>query len=938
MLTTGSETITGTDKNDLITGVVSSLSSEKTLDAADVIDGAAGTDTMNVDLKGSFAGLGTDGSIKNVENINLTNNTTIDRTFNAKNIEGVEKYTLTSEKAISLSNLVEAGIEVNAKGLQNNYSVAFNSDLDLTGTSDAMTLSFDGVGAAAVKNSSGTVTTAQKNVAVTMANIEDLTLKTSGTESFVSLANVDATSYTISGDANLTVSAVKDGLTSIDASELTGNFKIDATGVTTANSITSITSGSGDDEITIDTADLTANASINGGTGTDTLVVKDSSGNTVQYAMSNVETVEFENANATIFSATNVSDLDTVQINALAAGAAVDVVNLGSRDITVQTEGVITAGQDVSVDNSGTATVNFNAKDADAAKKLKGIALANSEAAAGDVTLKNAAAAVINVNDYVNFTAALNATKATDVTLNIASAKNSATTPTEQTGFTGDLIVAKATSLTIDANGTLTTAAATDIKAVESLTLDTEAHANLSNGNLESAATIILSGSNKNSQVSLATIGTDGTTAVDYDLSIEATGLKAGFTQTGDLASQQNITVDTSAVTGNVSLAVGKGIVGQNVTLNNISAAGAYTATTIDATSAGKGIATLNLSDAAKAVTVGNIGGTTDFDTVSIDVSGALDDVTLGTITANKVTVNAENALKNVFVAASADQTTADITVKDSLTFTAGLNAADDAAAGSNGVTIATTTTATDTTITLNGNIGDDYFTILGGDAAADAKITVKGDLDIGANTLTVNTSAITGAFKSTIDLSGLSAATGSIITIIGSDNADTITGTGIADIIQIGDAQFAATESIDGGAGTDVLQVIAQTTKAIDFSTGTLKNIETIAMAAADHAVTLSQGTGVTSISGYADGTSGSVVLKGATTAFGAAAQATKADVDVAGEWFFAAETATTHSYLTYYDETASEVVTITLVGTMAATANDSAASAAGDITITIA
>ena len=764
---------------------------------------------MNIDLKGSFTGLGTDGSITNVETINLTNNTTIDRTFNAKNITGVEKYTLTGEKAISLSNLAAAGIEVKATGLQDAYSIAFNSDLDLSGTADAMTLSLDGVGAAKAG------TTAQNNVAVTMANIEDLTLKTSGNESFVNLGAVDATSYTVSGDANLTVSAVKNGLKTIDASGLSGNFTIDTTGVTTPNSITSIVAGSGDDAITIDTDDLTANASINGGTGADTLVVQDGTGDTVQYAMSGVETVKFENANATTFSATNVNDLTTVQVNT-AGAAAVSVVNLGSRDITVQTEGAIAAAQDVSVDNSGTTTVNLNASATSTASKGTGLALANAEEVDGDITAANSAAVVFNVNDYVNFKGDAKFAKATDVTLNVASAKNAATAPTEQTGFSGNLNITKATSLTIDAKGSLTLAATNnDLSAVETLNLTTDGFANMSDASasLDSAATVVLAGTNNNSQVSLARVGTDGATAVDYDLSIEASGLKAGLTQNGAIASQQSVTVDTSAVTGNVSLAVGSGITGQNVTLNNVEAAGTYTVGAVNATSAGSGTADINASGSAKAVSIGNIGAGTAFKTVNVDVSGALDDVTLGTITGTDVTVNAENALKNVFVSDSANQTAADITVKDSLTFTAGLKAADDSAGGLDGVTVATTTDATDTTITLNGNIGDDYFTILGADAEADAKITVKGDLDIGANTLTVNTSAITGDSKSTIDLSDLSAAGTSTISITGSKNADTITGS-------------AGDDTITGGAGDDTFVFSAAATNGSDtikdFSTGT--------------------------------------------------------------------------------------------------------------------
>ena len=53
-LTTGSETVTGTEKNDTIDATTSSLSSARTLDTADVIDGGDGTDTLNVTMKNCY--------------------------------------------------------------------------------------------------------------------------------------------------------------------------------------------------------------------------------------------------------------------------------------------------------------------------------------------------------------------------------------------------------------------------------------------------------------------------------------------------------------------------------------------------------------------------------------------------------------------------------------------------------------------------------------------------------------------------------------------------------------------------------------------------------------------------------------------------------------------------------------------------------------------
>lgn len=84
MLTQGAETVEGTDGDDTIEGVVSSLASARTLDAGDVIDGGAGDDTLKVDLQSNFAGFTGEGFLKNVEVVELTNSGTIAREFSAK--------------------------------------------------------------------------------------------------------------------------------------------------------------------------------------------------------------------------------------------------------------------------------------------------------------------------------------------------------------------------------------------------------------------------------------------------------------------------------------------------------------------------------------------------------------------------------------------------------------------------------------------------------------------------------------------------------------------------------------------------------------------------------------------------------------------------------------------------------------------------------------
>ncbi|RUM32161.1 MAG: hypothetical protein DSY32_00380 [Aquifex sp.] len=115
-LTTQVDEIVGTPKNDVINAVVSSQSSENTLNPDDKIDGGDGTDTINITVKGNFNGFSNTGYLKNVEVINLTNESVIPRTFSAKGIEGAQKYVIDASKAaINLSDLGDLNAEIYLK-------------------------------------------------------------------------------------------------------------------------------------------------------------------------------------------------------------------------------------------------------------------------------------------------------------------------------------------------------------------------------------------------------------------------------------------------------------------------------------------------------------------------------------------------------------------------------------------------------------------------------------------------------------------------------------------------------------------------------------------------------------------------------------------------------------------------------------------------------
>jgi hypothetical protein len=812
-LTTETDTLVGTDANDTFSGVISSLSSEKTLNADDTIDGGAGTDTLNLDMKGNLSAL--KGSIKNVENINLTNSTTITRTFDATHISDVTKYTIDGAKGVNLSNLSDAGIEVSLKGVQANSTIAFNSKTDLKGTSDAMSLTFDGLGSAQVLKDDGvTVQTAEVDTKITMASIEDLTIKTQNNDSFVDLSAMDATKYTVSGDKALTISAIKSGLTEVDASTMTGALKVDTTGAA-STAISSVQLGSADDTFIADAADLVANATISGGDGADVLKLSDSSGSTLQLNMSGVETLAMINEKATTISAKSITDLTTVEIDAN-GNNTVNVVNLGSNDITLKTVGTIADAQDVTLDTSGTATIQLTASTKGVVDGAKGTgtAYADAESQAGDIWLTNASTANITVGDYVKYTGATNgitAAKATEIVLTVNSSKNAATTPTQQTQFNSKLSAAKATSLTIDSKGD-TTITGGDLKAVQTAVIKAGGSVDIQGTSLDSAANVTLSGDETTSKVKTGNIGA---TTTDYNVGVTATGLKAGLTL-GDIASKQEASITLTGTTGDVTLG---NIDAANVTISAENLAGEMkltSGTNIDASSANKGTASINVSNATKAVTLGAIGSDNAFAEVNVNLKGNLSTSTIGTITAKEVTIDASDALKAVTIGDAVDGD-GDITITDSLTYTAGLKGANTATAD---VDVAIGTTATNTTVTLNGNIGDDGFEFTTGEYANDAKLIIKGDLDIGTNNVTVTAAAEASGNVVTIDLSELKGAVSTTsvditggsgndiikgatvvaATIDGGAGDDTITGGAGADTIDGGDGD----DTITGGAGND--------------------------------------------------------------------------------------------------------------------------------------
>jgi hypothetical protein len=915
---TEADVVRTTAGDDTIEGVSSALSSERTLDSADSIDGGAGEDTATFSLDSSFSGFGTTGGMANVETVELNNTSTIARSFDASGVTDVTNYVIDgSNAAVNLVDLLEA-VNIDLSGqAEGTFSASFKDVADTTsdvvgGSSDALTLSLDGVG---VVDDKSTTADERKEVTATVNDIEELTLDLTG-DNVVQLGSNDAETITVTGAGTLDMDTISTATTSLDASAATGNLKID-TSAAAAGALTSLSTGAGDDQLTIDTDDMLANAAIAGGAGDDTLAVTSSTGATTQFDLSGFETLSLGALAASqTFSAKNFADVTTVKAASTFTGGA-SFINMGTQDLAVEVEGASAAGVTLASDHSGATTVDFNAAAKTVSKGTENTAAdANNNAvkvdsSAGDLT--------VSVGEYMDASGAVDAAKATSVTLDIASGLDAddnelteySGTLTAETAtsavvnaegtFNGTLDVAKAESVVLNATGsvngsTIDADAASSVEITtgdndDSLTLNADAAEAINvsagadltvvnttsalqqvtvatagayimnNAALADVAIVDLSGSNKDSAVTLGNLG-DGTN--DYNMTVTAAGLKAGLTVgTVDVEAARNITLTASEVTGDVTVgAIGATKQGAEVTVSTVGTGGDVDLDTVDATS---NVQITNSSTGA--FDVGVIGGNSATADVTLDLDGTTGAVTLAAISGEDVVINASDTIGGVTYGGT-------ITATKSATVV-GSEVKANGTAGSP-VAVALDASSNDVTASITGGIEDDVFgigvtdatndltsfNVDGGDSGTDVLSLGGGGADLvtedatiagvdqlivdDTNLVTINASAISGQ---TMTIEG--AAANALLTLTGTDSADTI------DLTNITDAGNSALDlAIEAGKGDDTIKLSAAT-----------ESIETVQFSASNGKDT------ITNFATTEDALSFDGVVTGLTTTTGTAA-----------------------------------------------------------------
>lgn len=837
LTTAATDNIVGTDAAETIVANNSSISTEGTLQATDKIDGGAGADSANITLKGTWAGF-TSGSMKAVETVNMTNNSTAALSFAAAGVTDVTKYIVNNSVAntnATISSVATlADVEVSGTAGASTLSVGYTATSTVaTGSqTDVQNLKVTNVGTI---DTDATSATNAKYMTVDIDKVETLAITTAGTANSLNLSgSADTKTITIAGEGQTEISAIDDTVTSFDASAATGKVIVDTTAVAT-NALTTLKTGAGDDTIKAATDDLTANATVAGGTGADTLSFTAGAAKTLQNTMTGVETIKVGAiTGALTFSGTNVSDITTISTEGM--GAAASFVNMKATPVTVNSIGAeATAADKISVDSAAAITYNIKASDATTA------AGTTADTNNGDAEFANATAVTVNVGELVNSTGVVNTGAATTVALNVASkVVNSAETTIFDDTLTADsatsltvtslgqlatvaIGAAKATTATITAGSTATatdTIALTAAKLVtldvtakqafdftgstftklQNLTVNTTKAFTMGGVVLADAASITLAGTASTAAATFGNLGTAAT--LTHDVNLTATGLKAGLTVGTIDAGTASSTINVTGVTGNVEL--GHLTANGGITLNAAALAGTLDAGTVSNFTTTTGNISIDVSTVGGAAQFGTL--TTDgiSGDVTVTATSAVGAVTTGVIKGDAVTVNGQNALNGVTVGGGytalnatlghADDIVAGTTVSSSIDIVAhsavtytGTNLL------ANGVNIGTDATSTALTATLAGGAAAESISIAGN--TKQTSITVTGNLGAGTNAVTVlmmgNTASTDTTAAQTVNLSGVTGSsksgTSTTTLLADLDSNITYTGSAVKDTIVLG-------------------------------------------------------------------------------------------------------------------------------------------------------
>ena len=778
----------------------------------DNIDGGKGTDTLYITLQGQAGTpvISDPVNVQNVEIIQARSTGNNENVFDASTLVGAEEIlSYRSMNNLRVDQVQTFDIELGMyRTGTTNMAVKYAPGL-VASTAAADRVANVNVNEVVQGGELSVASVTAMNIMATGANSRFTDIRglepTGGT-----FANLEAgtgvntlKTINVTGDKNLRIDGkLQDTVDKIDASDFEGNLNVRLhEGVDT-----NIMGGAGDDVFRFLDNGLDANDTVDGGEGTNTIVLDDDTGNTAFTKISNIQVLQADNtANTKTYNMSVIDSLETLRVTANNPGA--DDTNVTATNVGDNVE-VLSHATDAHRLNNLTLTT----KDVNSTLNLK---LDNSPTEAANTG--------ININGAVT----VNQVQ----TLNLESVGQKLATDTPaNTNTVADLVGANLKTVNIDGDTALSVVStAGNIEKVDASDFTGNLTFNLSNTknyNIMTGSgndTVIMTGAGSKAKVNLGegddklqialgilnkdmTLdGGEGTnTAYITGAALDLT-TDANIAKLGALSNFQNLEIAAGTTLTLNDVAVGK-FGGNEISIVANNAAGA--GSTIEA----QGI----LNSSVK---------------VNYDASGNNIDAAH--------TYKVSNGVDNVKLTAEAD------TVE--VTNAAYLAATDTIDAGAGADILDFSGGGTVTAGQLGGLKG--FEVVQASDATADTKITIDDDFlasnSTATNTLAINQSAGTGSF--TVDASGVSSTYN--LTITGNAGAAT-----------------AAAKKIDikAGAGNDTISVgdvsdITTGSAKVDLSAGgenTIQYLNQLFHGAIGDAPDAAKATSITDFTTYGTGT----------------------------------------------------------------------------------
>ena len=772
-LTTGEDTINGTTKADVINGVISSVVSQNTFNPEDKIDGGSGEDTLNAVMTTNFNGF-SGGYLRNVENLNLTNDSGTRKVFNAEGVEGLRKVNIGGDSATRVINLANI-VDLSAANVKSGDILLTYNPAIIAGSNDEQNLTLDNVGAATAEGMMS------NSIVTTFSGIEKLNITTKGSASYIS--GVSNKNIVVKGDAALDIAlagtkAAPNGVTTnFDASALNADLSANLVGGYTT--LEDVKGGKGNDTFKANINSASVGIfKVNGGDGNDTLEFNDLDGglNTARKLEStSIENLIFKNSEITT-SVPAVLDLEkspdvtslTVGLKDTMSSKSLNVINSAN----LKTLNVLTStgtGNTITVDTANLNTVNYT-NEIDTDSKLVSVTAANATKL--DVTLKG----------IISGTGTIKADKATALTLTM----DSKDVGGKNLSFEAPL----ATSLKVTTTqaDSVFNSTANKLKALKTLDVTTAGKFTLSNTATEdhfaTLSTINLKGTNEKSSATVVA-GIQSSDNAHRSTSIQDINLTADHLQATIEAHHYQSLHATLNTQGTI-----------NVSLNNDTRGEVE----IDTSNAG----TLNIENNSTNIQHLKLSSTLDYTDATDSVivkGGTAHKVTIGNIAANKIDIDLGQTLG---VTSFVDNGRAWLTANDiklKISYITGTNEdlIDLRMAGGR-----------DFKADITGSVKNDIIKITKTNSIVGVEnIKVSGDLGAGYDEYTLNTSN-TGDSLRTIDLSGLRNVEKGTITLdaLNAKNLISLKATGGEDTVTLRDNMLSETTirnlDIDLGAGDD--------------------------------------------------------------------------------------------------------------------------------------